>query len=136
GGRGEDAVEVRRDAQAEQLQVVGDVPDDRDVRRLDDAEQAAQEARAADAARQGDDVHAADSSRSDASTPRVCAPSRPRRRVRSSSVSTSSRFGASSRRDGASASKRSALAGPYSGSKITAAASASAFVVPSAAATS
>ena len=57
--RVEDAVEVGRDVQAEHLDVVADVADHRHVGRVDDRDDAAQEARAADAAREHGDLHAA-----------------------------------------------------------------------------
>jgi len=77
------------------------------------ADDAAQEPRATDAAREDRDVHAADGRSREASARRVCAPTRSPRRTRSSSVSTSSiRFGASSCLVSASPAKRAALPGP------------------------
>ena len=73
-----------------------------DVARIDDRDEAAQEPGAADAARENGDLHAAASRGSAASTLRVRGPSRDARRARSATVSTSStRFGASTTRDGA-----------------------------------
>jgi hypothetical protein len=48
----ENAVEVRRDVEAEHLDVVADVPDHRHTRRIDGVDEPAQEARAADPARE------------------------------------------------------------------------------------
>ena len=59
GERVEDRVEVGRDVEAEHLDVVADVADDRELARVDHLDEPAQEARAADAARQADDLHAA-----------------------------------------------------------------------------
>ena len=79
GERVEDAVEVGRDVQAEHLDVVRHVAYDGNVAWIDDTEQAAQEPRAADAAREDGDLHAArPESQSAASTRRVCGPSRAR----------------------------------------------------------
>ena len=44
--------------QTEHLEVVADVADDRHVARLDDVDEALDEARAADAAGENDDLHA------------------------------------------------------------------------------
>ena len=55
GERVEDAVEVRRDVEAEHLDVVADVADHRHRRRLHDLDETAQEARSADASREHDD---------------------------------------------------------------------------------
>ena len=54
GERVDDAVEVGRDVQAEELVVVADVPDHRHLARPDEVDEAADEARAADAAREHD----------------------------------------------------------------------------------
>ena len=113
GERVEDAVQIGRDPKAQHLDVVRDVAYDGNVAWIDYTDEAAQEPRATDAAREDRDVHAADSRCSEASTRRVCGPSRSASRARSSGVSTSSmRFGASIRIDGASAANRSALPGP------------------------
>src|SRR6188472_2913618 len=117
GERVEDRVEVRRDVQAEHLDVVADVPDHGRPRRARDLDDAADEARAADSARQHDDVQTWLPS-SSAKQACVRGPARSCSRVRSSIVSTSSaRFGsatdtASSPSEAACSRKRSELLGP------------------------
>ncbi len=51
----EDAVQVRRDVEAPDLEIVADVPDHRHVGRVDDLNQPAEEAGAADSSRQDND---------------------------------------------------------------------------------
>src|SRR5262249_33490997 len=98
----------------EQLEVVSDVSDHRDVALLEHVDEPEREARAADTAGEQHCSHAATSA----------------------SVSTSAaRFGRSTGRS-PSASNRAALPGPYSGSNPAGSVSARAFVVPSSAATS
>ena len=58
GERVEQAVEVRRDVEPEDLEVVADVADDGELAGLEDAGEAAREAGAAAAAREEDDPHA------------------------------------------------------------------------------
>src|SRR5205085_2240263 len=109
----DDAVEVGADVQAEDLDVVRDVPYDGDVVWFDYNGHAPKEPGSPDAAGEDGHLHAAAPASSCASTRRVCGPSRVRRRSRSPTVSTSStRFGTSSSRDGASAPNRAALPGP------------------------
>ena len=57
GQRVEDAVQVGRDRQAEDLEVVADVPDRRHVRGLDRLDEPAQEAGGADPAGEDGDLH-------------------------------------------------------------------------------
>src|SRR5438093_737523 len=76
GERVEDAVQIGRDVQAEHLDVVRHVAYDGNVAWIDDSHHAAQEPRAPNAARKDSDVHAADCRSSEASTRRVCTPSR------------------------------------------------------------
>ena len=59
GERVEDAVEVGRDRETEDVEVVADVADHRHVGRIDGADEAAREARAADAAGEERDLHVA-----------------------------------------------------------------------------
>src|SRR5207253_1335015 len=109
----EDAVEVGRDVEPEHLQVVADVPDDRDVARRADLREAAHEPRPADAAGEDADPHVAGTSPAIASAICVRGPTRPSSRCRSSSVSTSStRLASSTVAAGPSVRKRSALPGP------------------------
>ena len=84
GERVQDRVEVWRDVEPEHLDVVADVPDDRQLTRLEHVLQPAREARSADSAGEEDDLHAGT-----ASSERVRRPRRGARRSRSSSVSTS-----------------------------------------------
>src|SRR5262245_20538301 len=108
GERVENRVEVGRDVQPEYLEVVADVPDDRQLARLENVLQAAGEARAADTAGEEDDLHAGT-----ARSVRVRRPSRGARRSRSSSVSTSvSSSGIAAVAKPACARKRAALPGP------------------------
>src|SRR5262249_13404661 len=113
GERVEDAVEVGRDVEAEHLYVVPHVSYDGCVVSFDYSHDAAQEPRSTHAPREDGRLHAASRARSVVRTLRVRGPSRPRSRSRSAATSTSSmRFGASTRLDGPSAAKRSALPGP------------------------
>src|SRR6266550_8966762 len=114
----QDRVEVGGDGHAEHLEIVTDVPDDGHVRRVGYLDDALHEARAADPAREHDDLHRSASAGRFAR--QVCdrGPSRRWRRRRSSIVSTSSiKFGraaetASSPSVSALARKRAALSGP------------------------
>ena len=63
GERVEDGVEVGRDVQAEHLDVVADVADDRHARRVDGLDEPAREAGAADAAGEERDLHRGDDRR-------------------------------------------------------------------------
>src|SRR5947208_6520496 len=112
GERVEQRVEVRRDVQALDLEVVADVGNHRHIARPDDLGQRLHEPGAADSPCQDGDLHLA-AKRRLSSAARVLAPRRPSRRSRSLSESTSSaRFGISTSRDGASARNRGALPGP------------------------
>ena len=102
--RVEHAVEIRRDAQAEELEVVADVDDRRDALGAERLDEGAYELRAAEAAAQRDDAHALTSM-----ALRVLGPTYGATRTRSSRVSTSSRKPRRSRR---CRPKRSALPGP------------------------
>ncbi len=87
----EDAVEVGRDGHPEHLEVVADVADDGDIRAARHVDEAAREARAADAAGEEDDLHGC---RTRPIAACVLGPARRPTRRRSSIVSTSSpRFG-------------------------------------------
>src|SRR5689334_10088531 len=131
GQRVEDAVEVGRNVEAEDLDVVPDVSDHGHVRRIDDVDEAPQEPSASDTAREHDDLHAG--TFSSASTDLVAGPTRSATRSRSAIVSTSStRFSSST----CLSPNRAALPGPYSGWKSRAFSSDRAFVVPSRAAAS
>ena len=88
GKRVEDAVEVGRDGETEDVQVVADVADHGHVARIDRADEAAREARPADAAGEERDLHGSTSWPSAAC---VRGPARRPIRCRSSIVSTSSR---------------------------------------------
>ena len=116
--RVEHAVEIRRNAEAEDLDVVANVAHDGYVVRFEYRYDAAKEARPSDATREDGRLHAAfpvgsPARRSEASTLLVRGPSRSCTRSRSATASTSSmRFGASTSRDGPSAANRSALPGP------------------------
>src|SRR5919108_2435248 len=138
--RVQDAVDVGRDGEAEDLDVVADVDDRRDAGWIDRLDQTAQEARAPDAAGEDGDLH--DASFNAWTAACVRGPARCCTRSRSSRVSTSStRLGidattASSPRSRAARWKRSALRGPYSGSNRCGAGRLSAFVRPSGDATS
>ena len=72
GERVEDAVEVGRHVQPEQLDVVRHVAYDGNVAWIDDSHHAAQEPRAPNAARKDSDVHAADCRSSEARIGRPC----------------------------------------------------------------
>ena len=117
GERVEDRVEIRRDVEAEHLDVVADVADHARRSRAGDVDDAADEARAAHASRKDDDVQATLLS-SSARQACVRGPARNCSRVRSSIVSTSSaRFGTATETtsrpsDAACARKRSELPGP------------------------
>ena len=117
GERVEDRVEIRRDVEAEHLDVVADVADHARRSRACDIDHAADEARTAHASREDDDVQATLLS-SSARQACVRGPARSCSRVRSSIVSTSSaRLGtatetASRPSDSARARKRSELLGP------------------------
>ncbi len=118
GERVEDRVEVRRDVEAEDLDVVADVADDRQLLRLDRLRERAGETGAAEAACEDGDLHRARPVRSASSAAAVRGPSRSSSPSRSPSVSTSSaRFGIAATAAGTSsrsarARKRSALSGP------------------------
>ena len=85
--RVEDAVEVRRDVEAEDLEVVADVPDHRELGRVDHVDEPAKEARTADSAAEDGDLHRARAAS-------VRGPTRSSSRSRSAIESTSSaRFG-------------------------------------------
>src|ERR687897_1461534 len=104
GERVQDRVEVGRDVEAENLEVVADVPDHRHTRGSHGIDEAAHEPRATDAAAQDGDFH-----------DRSC--------WNSATVSTSSASAGTSSVTGstpceaACARNRSALPGPYSGAK-------------------
>src|SRR4029079_14777199 len=114
----EHTVEIRRDVQAEDLDVVAYVAYSGYVVGFEYSNHAAEEASPTDATPQDGPLHAAlpagfPAPRSEASTLLVRGPSRSRTRSRSATSSTSSmRFVASTSRDGASAANRSALPGP------------------------
>ena len=114
GERVEDAVEIGRDVQAEHLDVVAHVAYDGYVVRFDYRDDAAQEPRAADAARE----HGRPSRGGPAGAARRARCARPRAeplasRSRSATVSTSSiRFGASTVRDGRERGEPRGAAGP------------------------
>src|SRR5205807_8899244 len=138
--RVEDRVEVRRDVKSEHLDVVADIADHCRRSGSCDVLDADDEACAAHASRENDDVQ----TRLPSSCARhacVRGPARNWSRVRSSIVSTSSaRFGsaidtASTPSEAACALKRSALLGPYSGANASAEGRLRAFVVPSSAST-
>ena len=107
--RVDEAVEVGRDVEAEDLDVVADVADDRELSGLEDVVEASREARAAASSGQQDDLHAGT-----ARSARVRGPSTAAvRRSRSTSKSTSSSSsGMATVANGACARKRSALPGP------------------------
>ena len=106
--RVEQAVEIGRDVEPEDLDVVADVSDDRELARLEHVREAAREASAAAAAREQDDLHAGT-----ARSARVRGPSLAASRSRSASESTSSSSsGIETVANGACARKRSALPGP------------------------
>ena len=87
----EHRVEVGRDVEAEHLEVVADVADHRQLARREHVVEAGRELRAADAAREQDDLHDVT-----AASARVREPARTPMRSRSAAVSTSSRrFGRS-----------------------------------------
>src|SRR5436190_9212778 len=112
GQRVEQCVEVRRDVEAVDLDVVADICDHGHVTALDDLRQRLHEAGAADPACQYGKLHLAPERRL-SSAARVFGPTRGSSWSRSSRVSTSSvKFGISTSRDGASARKRDALPGP------------------------
>ena len=106
--RVEQAVEVWRDVEAEDLDVVADVADHGQLARLEDLLQATREAGAAAATREQDDPHTGT-----ARSARVRGPSLTPRGSRSASESTSaSSSGMVTVAKGACARKRSALPGP------------------------
>ena len=108
GERVEEAVEIGRDPEAEHLDVVSDVADDREVARREHGGEAAREAGAASPSGQEDDLHACT-----ASSARVRGPSIDARRSRSSPASTSATSsGIATVANGACARKRAALPGP------------------------
>ena len=118
GERVEDAVEVGRDVEAEHLDVVADVADDRQLGRVDRLGQRAREAVRRRGRPRGRRPSRGEPARSASSAARCAAPSRPSSRSRSASVSTSStRFGiaaiaASTPSRSARARNRSALPRP------------------------
>src|SRR5262249_59438308 len=74
GERVEDAVQIGRDSKPQHLDVVRYVAYDGNVAWIDDTENAAQEPRPADAAREASDGHAADARRSARRTTRERSP--------------------------------------------------------------
>ena len=107
--RVDEAVEVGRDVEAQDLDVVADVADDRELPGLEGGVEASREACAAAPSGQQDDLHAGT-----ARSARVLGPSTVAvRRSRSVSTSTSSSSsGMAMVANGACARKRSALPGP------------------------
>ena len=116
--RVEDRVQVGRDVEARDLEIVAHVPDDRDVTRVERLRQRAREAGASEPACEQRDLHRVSPARSSSRTAAVRGPSRSSSRSRSATVSTSStRFGISAVTESASsraarAWNRSALPGP------------------------
>ena len=106
--RVQQAVEVGRDVNAEELEVVADVADHGQLVRAEHSGEPAREAGASASARQQDDLHAGT-----ARSALVLGPTRRTMRSRSSSSSTSNASsGIETRANGACARKRSALPGP------------------------
>ena len=113
----EDRVEVRRDMQADDLEVVADVADNGHVRGVDRLGEGAGEARAAEPAGENGDLHG-EAARRPSSAAAVCGPRRPSSRSKSASVSTSAASPGTSALTKAAPSRsararnRSALPGP------------------------
>ncbi len=108
GERVEQAVEIRRDVETEDLDVVADVSDHRELARVEHGRETTCEAGAASAAREEDDLHAGT-----ARSARVRGPSLAESRSRSVSESTSSSSsGIETVANDASSRNRRALPGP------------------------
>ena len=108
GERVEQTVEIRRDMETEDLDVVADVSDHRELARVEHGREAAREASATATAREQDRFHTGT-----ASSARVLGPSRASGRSRSESESMSiSSSGIETVANGASSRNRRALPGP------------------------